>query len=79
MNSNHPWAILPLLVEAEIISKEDARSLVMGHQDMHRRIVQEILFSLSDLVEKEEMTPEGVRRIHAICQRYQMLDTPDMQ
>ena len=72
------WSILPALVEADIITKEDARSLVMGHQEMHRRIVQEILFTLPDLVEEGLMKQEGIPRIHKIAQRYQMLDTPDM-
>lgn len=72
------WSVLPVLVEAEIISKEDARSLVMGHQDMHRRIVQEILFTLPELIDLGFMQPEGIERIHKIVTRYQMLDTPDI-
>jgi hypothetical protein len=74
----HPWSILPALVEAEILTKDEAKSLVMGHQDMHRRIVQEVLFTLPELVEAGLMQPEGIAHVHKIVQRYQMLDTPDM-
>ena len=74
----HPWAILPALVEQGILTREDARSLVMGHQDMHRRALQEIHALLPELVQDGLLEMRGMERIRHVVLRVQMQETPDL-
>lgn len=78
MTSKHPWETLPDLVEAEILTREDARSLVMAHLDINRRAVQDLNDILPELRANDDLTDRGLTRLRAVFIRASRDGLPDL-
>ena len=66
MVSKHPWEILPELVLAEILSKEDARGLVLAHEDANRRALMEIHAAIPELIDRGLLQTGGADHLRRI-------------
>lgn len=61
--TRHPWEILPDLVAAEILTRDEARGIVLAHEDANRRALQEIHALLPELLATDLIDPRGAKRI----------------
>lgn len=77
VQQKHPWELLPGLVEADILSKEQARDLVLSHLNVHKRAIAEIKAEASEMVRREELTPDGFQRLNMIIGRTAFEELPD--
>lgn len=76
--SSHPWAILPQLVEAGILTEEQARDdIVLAHQHGFRRFFRELEALLPELLELELIDKRAVDKIRRILANAQAGSTPD--
>lgn len=74
--SSHPWALLPILVREGIITKEDARDLVMVHESVYRRVFLELLELMGKLLKNETLSTEAHYHIMSLIQRVQREEIP---
>ena len=77
MVSKHPWEILPELVLAEILSKEDARGLVLAHEDANRRSLLEIHAAIPELLARGWIEPDGADHLRRIVIKASRESMPD--
>lgn len=73
----HPWELLPALVDAEILTREQARDLVLSHLNVHKRAVSELKAELGTLVRDEQLTEAGFHRLSTILGRTAFEELPD--
>ena len=65
----HPWEILPSLVEANILTTEQAARVELAHEDVNRRAMQEIHALIPELMERELLDPEGAAKLRSVVQK----------
>ena len=66
MTGRHPWEILPDLVGAEILTRDEARGMVLAHEDANRRALQEIHALLPELLATDLIDPKGAQKIQHV-------------
>ncbi len=76
--NKHPWELLPLLVEADILTKEQARGIVLAHEDANRRALQEVHALLPELMRDELIDPRGAQRIQRVVAGVARNSMPDL-
>lgn len=78
MMTKHPWEILPMLVDTGILSREEAKGVVLAHEDANRRALQEIRALLPELVHSELLDPRGAQKIQNVVTGVLMRGMPDL-
>ena len=76
--TKHPWAILPDLVRAEILTPIEARGIVLAHEDANRRALQEIHAILPELMAAGLLEEKGAHKIRQVVQRAARDGMPDL-
>lgn len=74
----HPWEIAADLADRGYIDKADVRNIVMAHENTLRRAIREVRMLLPDLIQTEDLTPNGVRRIEGALLRASIEENPDL-
>lgn len=72
----HPWALLKGLVDEGIITKTDARDLVMVHQNVYRRLFLDLQELLDKLLRDEILSPEAHHHIMKLINKVQREEIP---
>ena len=76
--SPHPWAHLPALVEAGVLTPEQARDeIVLAHKSAHRRAFRELQALIPEMLARGEIEPKGVERIQRVIVTAQGAELPD--
>jgi len=76
--SDHPWAHIPALIEAGVLTPEDARdNIVFAQRSTLRRAFRELNGLMPEMMMREEITPKGVERITGVIVRAQADEAPD--
>ena len=68
---------MPALVEADIVTKDEAKGLVLAHENVMRRALQEINAMLPELVAKGLLEPEGMEKLRRVVAKVTMDGMPD--
>lgn len=77
--SEHPWATIPALITAGVLSPEQARDdIVLAHRSIHRRAMRELAGLLPELMSRGDLTPAGMQRIQTCLGRAQAEELPDL-
>lgn len=77
-DSPHPWAHLPALVEAGILSADEARDkVILAHESAHRRAFRELQALVPEMLARGEIEPKGVERIQRVIVAAQGAELPD--
>lgn len=76
--SKHPWELLPGLVEAEILTKEQAARIVLAHEEANRRALLEIHALIPDLLHQELIEEAGAKRIRDVVTKAAREGMPDL-
>ena len=74
----HPWEILPMLVEADILSREEAKHIILAHEDANRRALQEIHALIPELMARELIDPHGAEKVRAVVIKAMRDGMPDL-
>mgnify|MGYP000013946100 CR=1 FL=1 len=76
--SDHPWAHIPALIEAGVLTPEDARdNIVFAQRSTLRRAFRELQGLLVEMHARDEITPKGLERIQGVIVRAQADEAPD--
>lgn len=76
--SDHPWAHIPALIDAKVITPEEARdNIIFAQRSTLRRAFRELQGLLVELHVREEITPRGLERIQGVLVRAQADEAPD--
>ena len=76
--SDHPWAHIPALIDAGVLTPEQARDdIIFAQRSTLRRAFRELQGALTELYGREEITPKGIERIQGIIVRAQADEAPD--
>lgn len=77
-DSPHPWAHLPKLVEAKILTPEEARdNIIFAQRSTLRRAFRELQGLLVELHSRDEISQKGLERIQGVIIRAQADEAPD--
>jgi len=72
--SDHPWSVIPRLVEAEILTKEQAGSLILN-TNAYNRLMMELQSLVTDVNSKgEDIVP--VKDLVMVINKVQMMESP---
>jgi len=72
MSDTHPWEVIPKLVEAEILTKEQAGSLILN-TNAFNRLMLELQSLVTDVQSKgEDCIP--VRQLVTVISKVQMME-----
>lgn len=74
----HPWEILIDLAAAGHITSTDVRNVVMAHENVLRRAIREVRALLPDLIQNDDITSQGARRLEAALLRASHEEAPDL-
>ena len=77
---SHPWEILIALVnnDPQILTPEEAKGVVLAHEDANRRALQEIHALLPELMARDLLQPEGHKKLVEVVTRAARQGMPDM-
>jgi len=75
--SDHPWGQLPALVEAGILTTEEANGIIFAQRTTLRRGFRELQGLLVEMLARDEITPKGMERITSVIIRAQADEAPD--
>lgn len=76
--SDHPWAHLPALIDAGVLTPEEAKEgIVFAQRTTFRRAFRELQGALVEMQARDEITPKGIQRIQGIIVRAQADEAPD--
>lgn len=76
--SDHPWAHIPALIDAGVITPEEAnRNIIFAQRTTLRRSFRELQGMLTEMMVRDEITPKGVERIQGLIVRAQADEAPD--
>jgi len=77
--SDHPWACIPALIEAKVLTPEDARDgIIFAQRSTLRRAFRELNGLLTEMLVREEITQKGVERLQSVIIRAQADEAPDV-
>lgn len=77
--SEHPWATIPALIDAGVLTPQEAKdNIVLAHRSMHRRAMRELSGLLPELMGRGDLTGEGMQRIQGCLSRAQAEEIPDL-
>lgn len=77
--SEHPWACIPALIEAKVLTPDQARDdIVLAHRSAHRAAMRELSGLLPELLQRGDLTSEGMTRIQRCLGRAQAEELPDL-
>lgn len=74
----HPWEVLPALVDADILTRDEAKGIVLAHENVHRRAMMELNALMPELLAREEITAPGAQRVRQVIQRACANGMPDL-
>lgn len=77
MGHVHPWALLPGLCAAKIITEQQAGEIVMAHQDVHRQTLLDLRMLIND-TRGDGRTSIGCDDLDHVLQARFLTDMPDM-
>lgn len=76
--SDHPWAHIPALIDAGVLTAEDAREgIIFAQRTTLRRSFRELQGMLTEMMVRDEITQKGVQRIQGLIVRAQADEAPD--
>ena len=78
MTGDHPWSILPALVDAEILSHDEAKRIVLAHENANRRALQEIHALLPELLHSQDLTERGHRKLVTVVTKAAQREMSDI-
>ncbi len=76
--TTHPWAILPNLIESGILTQEEAKGIVLAHEDANRRALQEVHALLPELIHEDLLDPRGAAKIREVVVKAARDGMPDL-
>lgn len=74
----HPWELLLGLVDAEILTKDDAKRVVLAHEEANRRALLEIHALLPELQHQELIDERAVKKIRDVVTKAAREGMPDL-
>jgi hypothetical protein len=78
IHSDHPWALLPMLVDAKIITAVEAHDdIIFAQSSVLRKGFREMNSLLNVLFENEDITARGLERLQRVLVNAQADSTPD--
>ena len=76
--SDHPWAHIPALIEAGVLTPTEANeNIIFAQRSTLRRAFRELQGAMTELYGREEITAKGMERIQGIIVRAQADEAPD--
>ena len=78
--SDHPWAVLPQLVTCNppILTPDEAKGIVLAHENANRRALQEIHALLPELLHTQDLTERGHRKLVTVVTRAAQREMSDI-
>jgi hypothetical protein len=78
--TKHPWSILIDLVNNDppILTADEARSVVLAHQEANRRALMEIHALLPELMHRDLIAEEGANKIRQVVTKAARDGMPDL-
>lgn len=74
MAEQHPWALLPVLVQAEILTADEAKNVVLGTTS-YNRIMGELQAAVAEAHAKGEEVIT-TKKLYSIVSKIQMQESP---
>ena len=76
--NEHPWRVLPALVEALILTPDEAKGIVLAHENANRRALQEIHALLPELMHSGDISEKGHRKLVTVVTRAAQREMSDI-
>ena len=74
----HPWECIPALIDAKVITPQEANEhIVFAQRSTLRRAFRELQGAMTEMLVREEITPKGIERLQGIIIRAQADEAPD--
>jgi len=76
--AEHPWAHIPALINAGVLSPQEANeNIIFAQRSTLRRAFRELQGLMPEMLARDEITPKGVERIMSVVVRAQADEAPD--